>query len=187
MKPLQLAFDRAELERAHDAWGCNCGPGALAAVLGLRPDDVRPHLPGFERKRYTNPMMMLEALLALQVDQLWRPLKPMPPHPDMWPAYGLARIQWEGPWTAPGVPMRARYRQTHWVGFCRAYNGDVGIFDINAMDDRPGSGWCSLWDWSAEVVPWLLKEAVPRASGHWHATHFADIRSIRRLCIGGGA
>ncbi len=74
----------------------------------------------------------------------------LPPQPHAgratrpWPRWGLCRIQWEGPWTRPGVPARTRYRFTHWVG-AAVDTGGVGIFDVNVLAN--GSGWCSLENW----------------------------------------
>ena len=88
-----------------------------------------------------------------------------------WPSYGLARIQWEGPWTEPGVPMAARYRYTHWVG---AWNtlGGRGIFDINAIGN--GSGWCSFADWELWIVPHLTAN-YKRATGRWHVANAIEV------------
>lgn len=88
-----------------------------------------------------------------------------------WPHYGLARIQWEGPWTAPGVPMRVRYRQTHWVGSAH-HKGDIGVFDINCINN--GNGWVSLRDWETTIVPHLIAQ-YPRADGKWHITHAIEV------------
>jgi hypothetical protein len=157
-------FTLADAERAHDEWGANCGPGALAAIMGMTLDEVRPHMLGFESKGYTNPTMMFEALGY--VGARWQLLKS-----PVWPNYGLARIQWEGPWTKPGVPIRARYRYTHWVGAQRGYSS-IGIFDINCMNN--GTGWCSLDDWRRGIVPHLVA-LYPRADGKWHITHAIEI------------
>lgn len=164
-----LAFTLADAERANDEWGANCGPAALAAVLGKPLGDVRPHLVGFALKGYTNPTMMFDALRSLDIQH--KRNKPSTSRGCPWPKFGLAHIQWEGPWTKPGVPMRARYRYTHWVGACARNPSDVGIFDINAMNS---GGWVSLDDWSATIVPYILKN-VPRATGGWHITHSVEI------------
>ncbi len=152
-------FTLADADAAADAWGANCGPGALAAVLGLSLEEIRPHLGDFERKRYTNPLLMFAALRSLGVS--WCD------NAEDWPDGGLIRVQWEGPWTAPGVPMRARYRCTHWVG-SRVGETGVEVFDINCMCV---GGWVSLAEWRDYVVPWLLQECHPKANGRWHSTH----------------
>ena len=155
---------------ANETWGANCGPASIAAVCGLTLDQVRPHMGNFETKHYTNPTLMWRALASLGVRFSYR-------GGDLgrraWPAFGLARIQWEGPWTRPGVPMRARYRHTHWVGVDARGRRNIGIFDVNAIQN--GTGWCALADWEQTVVPWILSECVPRASGGWHITHAAEI------------
>ncbi len=132
-------------------------------------DVVRPHMGDFESKRYTNPTLMLDTLSRLRAAGFitgWRKAG------KDWPLYGVVRIQWEGPWTKPGVPMAARYRHTHWVG-AGARDGDVGVFDINCINN--GTGWVSLKDWRDIVVPYILKECVPRADGNWHITHAIEI------------
>jgi hypothetical protein len=168
--PTQFTVDDGE--RAHAEWGSNCGPGALAAILGLTLDRVRPLLRGFEDKHYVNPTMMFDAL-ARYGGLRWgfQQLGKATPNLDF-PEYGLARIQWEGPWTEPGVPMRVRYRYTHWVGAKVTPRG-TGIFDINALAN--GSGWCALEDWEGEIVPRLVA-LYARASGRWHITHAVKVQ-----------
>lgn len=162
----QPVFNAQDAEEAFDAWGSNCGPAALAAIAGLTLDEVRPHLGDFETKRYTNPTLMWSAMKSIGLR--WR----MSRNTTAWPVYGLCRVQWEGPWTAPGVPIRVRYRHTHWVG-AATVNGQVGVFDVNALGN--GSGWSSLKDWSEVLVPWILRECVPKADGKWHLTHVAEV------------
>jgi hypothetical protein len=168
-------FTLADLERANATWGANCGPAALAAIAGMTLDEVRPHL-GPTWPRYTNPTAMRFALAS--VGATTRELGPQPHAGSAlrpWPSYGLCRIQWEGPWTQLGVPARARYRQTHWIGAQRGTPPtNIGIFDVNSVHDAPGSGWVSLADWTSKIVPWLL-ESYPRASGGWHITHAIEV------------
>lgn len=171
---MSLRFSLADAERASDEWGCNCGPSALAAVTGRTLDEVRPLMGDFEKKRYTNPTLMFESLKRSGV-KFWWNIGSVPTH-------GLARVQWEGPWTKPGVPMRVRYRHTHWIGIKNPESASIanpfdphsnaGIFDINAMN---GGGWISFRDWSTILVPWLLGECEPKADGKWHFTHFVQI------------
>lgn len=163
-EPIAPRFSLHDAVRASEAWGANCGPGALAAILSMTLDEVRPHMGDFERKRYTNPTLMFESLD--RAGAKWRSIG------TTWPCYGLARIQWEGPWTAPGVPIRARYRHTHWVGAATIRN-EVGIFDINCINN--GTGWVRIKEWETIVVPWIIMEAVPRANGKWHITHAIEV------------
>lgn len=155
-----------DFERAYDEWGANCGPCSLAVIMGMTLDEIRAHMGDFERKRYTNPSLMNDALRS--IGRPWRKIG------ASWPSYGLARVQWEGPWTAAGVPMRARYRYTHWIG-CYTTANSTGIFDINALAN--GTGWCSREDWVAVIVPYILK-SYPRANGGWHITHGVEIDNL---------
>lgn len=172
---IPLRFTAEDADRAAEVWRANCGPGAIAAMTGLTLDELRPYLGEFEAKGYTNPTLMWETLGRLGAK--WRLIKP----PTAWPRYGLCRVQWEGPWTAPGVPMRVRYRHTHWIGCIslrplaasRLMDVEAGIFDINALGN--GTGWCSLADWSNFLVPWLLREVAPKANGKWHLTHIVEL------------
>lgn len=167
-----IRFTVADVERASDAYNFNCGLGALCAVLGKTPDELRPHLLDFEAKGYTNPTLMFSILRGLGVCfQVAGPYNSANPSPGF-PMFGLARIQWGGPWCKPGVPMRARYRQTHWVASANSFERGVGIFDVNAIDN--GSGWTSLEAWRAIMVPWILKD-YPRADGTWWITHAIEL------------
>lgn len=162
-----LRFSAEDAERANDAWGCNCGPGAIAAVLDLTLDELRPMLYDFEQKHYTNPTLMWDILNAAGVN--WRLVKPA----AQWPRYGLARIQWEGAWTTPGVPPRVAYRHTHWVAAQWSEpRQEFAIFDINAMNS---GGWIAEQYWAGALVPWILENCVPRANGRWHLTHVVEI------------
>lgn len=163
----RFTFDDAE--RAWKEWGANCGPGALAAVAGLSLDEIRPRMGDFERKGYTNPKLMFECLNGLGLR--WSAIKP----PD-WPNFGLVRVQWEGPWTEPGVPIRARYRYTHWVAGARL-NGNIGVFDINCINN--GSGWVAFEEWESVIVPHLVKHHAKRGTGKWHLTHAVEVLDSR--------
>lgn len=170
--PPALRFTVVDAERAYDEWGCNCGPAAIAAIFGLTLNALRPHLGDFEAKGYTNPTLMREIMLRM-APCAFDMRGPSYPGERCWPWFGLARIQWDGPWCKPGVPARAAYRHTHWVGSCLRAPGDVGIFDVNAM---ASGGWIALRDWSDTLVPWLLKQVVPRASGKWWITHTIEVK-----------
>lgn len=168
-------FNIDDAEAAGTKWGFNCGPAALAAVTHHTPDEVRDHMIDFEGRGYTSPMMMCAALRELKV-----PFKAIyqvsgeeaqDPRDAVYPDYGLVRIQWAGRWTNPGVPIRVRYRHTHWIGIRNVIVNGVMMreaFDINAMCD---GGWISWAEWSRSLVPWLLPQVDPQADGRWWPTH----------------
>lgn len=172
--PPAVRFTLEDAQSAFDQWGANCGPGAIAAICGLTLDELRPYLGDFERKRYTNPTLMWEVLRRLDVVWRMRYLTYRAVQNALsWPQHGLARVQWEGPWTAPGVPMRVRYRHTHWVACVSEIGlGPGEIFDINAMC---AGGWIPFREWSEDLVPWLLQQCEPKANGKWHLTHVVEI------------
>lgn len=166
-------FTHEDADRAYDQWGANCGPGALAAIMDLTLDEIRPHMGDFEAKGYTNPTLMIDCLKRAGAKFAVR--REWPGHRGVWdfPFYGLCRVQWEGPWTEPGVPIRVRYRHTHWIGATQAkWCVNIGIFDINCINN--GAGWVTFQDWQKIVVP-LLTGAIPRANGKWHLTHFIEV------------
>lgn len=156
---MHAPFSADEAYRAADTWGFNCGPAALAAALALPIDQVRPHLGQFEQKRYMNPTMMEAALDAMGVQ--WACVD----GPRLW--HGIVRVRWDGPWMQPGVPIQARYRHTHWIAADRTTDR-CWIFDINCISC---GGWVEKDEWQCQVVPWLLRNLHPKASG-FHATHF---------------
>ena len=167
-----LRFTLEDARRASDEWGFNCGPGALCAVLNLTPDEIRPKLGEFESKGYTNPTLMLAVLdrVGAKYQQTYRA-----DIPKGWPQvkYGLMRIQWGGPWTKPGVPMRARYRQTHWIGVRGGLLlSESEVFDINAVNV---GGWIPFANWADKLVPWLCAECVPKWDGTWWPTHAIEV------------
>ncbi len=182
----RIRFSPADAELATCQWGFNCGPSALCAVLGMTPDEIRPLMGDFERKRYTNPKLMLEVLRRSGANHrmTYRSDEPGKPLPQL--RNGLVRIQWSGPWTNPGVPVMARYRMTHWIAIQAGCALDV--FDVNAI--RFG-GWIERETWEARLVPFLLtfllKECVPGADGGWWPTHGIEVESLapRAAPVGG--
>jgi len=159
-----------------DEWGFNCGPAAICAVTGMSPEDLRPYLGDFEKKRYTNPRLMRQTLKRLDVQSRWltdaHGVKNL-----SWPEFGLVRVQWSGPWCEPGVPMRARYRHTHWVA-TDARGGYRRVFDINATC---AGGWICYDEWNMQLVPWLLSQCQPKADGKWWPTHSVEMATQRAV------
>lgn len=171
----QLRFTLDDANNACDQWGFNCGPGALCAVLGKTPAEIRPRMRDFESKGYTNPTLMAAILrdLGVQFRRTFETVREPTFDALKWPAFGLVRIQWAGPWTREGVPIRARYRATHWVGYRSGTGSDVDqVFDVNAICV---GGWLPFPEWAGELVPWLLKQCQPKANGKWWPTHCWDL------------
>jgi len=168
--PPCIIFDAEEVNSLD--WPFNCGPGALCAVLQVGPAHIRPHLRDFESKGYTNPSLMSAILAGLGLKYSRLPLK--------WPGYGLMRVQWDGPWCAYNAPIEARYRHTHWVAVC-GQGHEALIFDVNATCV---GGWISYLEWASRLVPWLLKEVEPRASGRWETTHRIQLDRDQALAVG---
>jgi hypothetical protein len=171
--PPSLAFGESDVAKHWEAWGFNCGPAALCAILGLHPAEVRGKIPSFEQRQYTNPTMMVKALKALAVGFEWtrdngREVK--------WPRFGVARIQWDGPWIGPGVPMQARYRHSHWVATMESFDDRSvrvpgrGIYDINCP-----SHFCAFDDWKTTLVPYILRQYEPKANGGWWVTDAIEV------------
>jgi len=166
-------FDLEDAIRAGDTWGANCGPAALAVVGGMTLEELRPHLGDFETKGYTNPTLMFDCLRRLGLKFRVRSnARETPADPMTWPNFGLARVQWTGPWTRPGVPPRAAYRHTHWVAAMEVEGEETNVFDVNCMCV---GGWVSLSEWSGHVVPWLLKQCEPKADGGWFLAHVVEV------------
>jgi hypothetical protein len=178
-----IRFTSTDVDRANDAWLCSCGPAALAAICGLTLDEVRPLFPDF--RGYTTPTKMFEALRRSGRQWSWTSVM-VAEQPPKWPTYGLARIQWHGPWTMPGANQRWAYTHTHWVGVGPLYRadgttiipGETCIWDVNQLGD---GGVCREEGWA--VLAWWIKRTVPRltagirrASGGWSITHAIEVK-----------
>lgn len=165
-----------DVEAANDAWTFNCGPAALCAITGLSPEQLRPFMGDFESRGYTNPTLMRETLTRLGLRFRWGVMAEQSAAQitkAQLPRFGLARIQWGGPWCNPGVPMQARYRQTHWVATARSC-GSRGVFDVNNNTGDNEVGWTPFEDWARVVVPAIIA-TYKRADGMWWVTHSVEV------------
>jgi hypothetical protein len=127
----------------------------------------------FEKKGYTNPKLMRKILDSMNVKYqlVYRSNDPQGQGLIL-VTFGLQRIQWGGPWTKNGVPMRSRYRHTHWIAVAEKM-----VFDVNAMCV---GGWMPAFEWRVALVPWLLRECEPGADGSWWPTHGIEIQGKDR-------
>lgn len=160
--PLYVPTD---INEAHDAWRANCGPCAVAALLGREVNAVRELFepwPG-----YTNPTLIKAALKRAGKTCV-------PTLADALRTNGLGMIQWEGPWEAGGA--RAAYRHTHWVGLAWRFvepvrTGPV-LFVYDAAIGARG-GWLPLDFFSRRIIP-LYLEDQPKATG-WRFRQVLEI------------
>lgn len=174
-----ITFTADDARKAADEWNFNCGPGALCAVLGMTPKELRPHLLGFEKKGYTNPTLMRDILrgMGVKFSRIFECTGANRATDPVYPTFGLVRLQWDGPWCKEGVPVAARYRHTHWIAVRppsdwgpKYPNNPRDVFDVNCIYF---SGWNPWEGWAAEVVPWILDGS--KASGEWWPIHCWEI------------
>jgi hypothetical protein len=163
-------FTRAEMFAAHEFF--NCGHSALCAVTKLKPEKVIPHLRNFDKKHYTNPSMMQQAIVELgySFTRVYRCLGRGRARNPKYPEHGLVRIQFDGPWTASGVPVADRYYHTHWI----AIDGEQ-VFDVNAIDY---GGCMRMSEWQEVIVPYLFQyEPFGNSAGNgtWWPTHCWEV------------
>lgn len=147
-----------DADQAFTEWRANCGPAALAAITGRTVGSLRRAFPEYPAKPWCNPTHMKAALDFIGMRHTTQKLDPL-----AFAAPGLCFIQWEGPWLAPGVPVGAAYRNTHWIA--TAGPGGAMVFDVNAGE------WTTRGEWEADIVP-LLVAHTKRATGGWYVrTH----------------
>ena len=183
---LQLPAVLPDTIEADLAWGANCGPMALAAVLGLPTvEAVRPLVQPF--RGFMSPTDMTTALrksgasftctpmprltdperaklLCMPADHLFDAADP-------WPVLGLVRIQWLGGWCAPGVNPRAAYRHTHWIGVRTVIEPPAlpGAPVVMIYDATPNR-WIPLWAWE-RWCPTLW----PKRTTGWAPVNHLDV------------
>lgn len=171
---MKYPFNEEQFKLANAQWGCNCGPSALAFALQVPLESVRPAIPEFDRRRYTSPTMMKQALANLQtsytaadVRELNHELLCVPfdaikfDYSNLFHDQpSLVRVQFCGPWTKPGSNPKWAYRQTHWIATWREL-WDWMVFDCN--------GGVRLFEsWQSDILPHLTP---PRGDGGWFPTH----------------
>ena len=157
-------FTQEDADRAYDEWGVNCGPSALAAIMGMTLNEVRPHMRNFERKHYTNPNLMNAALRSIR--RPWRNIGANARATALRAFNGKARGRALASRCAPAIAIPTG---------SASIKPTTGIFDINCMNN--GTGWCSLDDWVLVIVPHLTAQ-YPRATGSWHITHRIEIEKL---------
>lgn len=116
-----------DISAASDAWGANCGPCSLAALLDRTVASIKPLLADFDKRPYMNATHMKGALdiAGARYRVIGRKM----------PRYGLAFIQWGG---HEHKHIYAQYRFTHWIAVDARLitKGDstelATVFEVNA-------------------------------------------------------
>lgn len=132
-----------DVDEQHDSWGANCGPAAVAALLGREVAGVRELFepwPG-----YTNPTLVKRALE--------RAGRRVTKSTEQEVQQGLGFVQFEGPWERGGA--RAAYRHTHWVALARRQWLNTGRSVLMVYDAAVGEngGWVQIEVYSAQIAP----------------------------------
>lgn len=168
-----MPWTHEDAMRAHEEWGANCGPAALAFFLRRPIDAVRRSIPEFERRGYVSITMMRDALEreCFVFDEIAPAMREQMFRRE--PA--LVRIQFEGPWAMPGMkPARWASSHTHWIATALLPGGVRLVVDVN------GGPW-PFSEWEDVVVP-ALTERHKRSTGGWRPTHilrsFVPLRPI---------
>jgi hypothetical protein len=158
-----LPYNPPDVDAAHAAWKANCGPCALAALLGRPVMAVRDLFPAYPRRPWCNPTQMKAALGAAGARWRLTSLK------FYWPVTGLAFVQFDGPWCSPEVPVAVAYRHTHWVAVRSRNAPGMGTTLPPAVYDANAGAWLTRPEWEAEILPLLLAH-VEGSTGWWVRT-----------------
>lgn len=171
-----LKFNADDLLQAHVSWGCNCGPAALAACLGLTLNDVKGSLGRFRQLGYMNREMMFEAVVKLGFRCEANLMEGDQDGIDRYPEHGLCLVQFSGPWMhgAAASPKWAKLH-THWIACKKRPNEPAWIFDVN-------SAWLPIEKWQQETIPALLRTDKQRDGMYWLDISWEIRRPTRPAC-----
>lgn len=152
-------YSPPDLLQAHEEWKATCGPGALAAVLGVPLVELKGHFLRARKKpslSYTTPTMMQQVLHALGRTAITHQGWANDVH------FGLAFIQLRGTWD--NAPERVQYKHSHWVGFARVGPSRLlQLYDVNAGE---AGEWEPSWMWKEGTIRNIC-EQHEGASGLW--------------------
>ncbi len=166
-----LLFAPPDIEQQNAVWGANCGPGALAALMGIKVADVRPfveHAQGGAFSGYMHAGHLMTVLTSAGYSPRRRNNKVV--GAVLWPAQmGLAVLQLDGRWLGDGVPFPVRFKYTHTVA---SAEGGALIFDANAGE------WLPFVTWNRQV----MSDVVHRQKGAtgWHTSTVIDVPFANR-------
>ena len=149
------------IDAANDAWGCNCGPSALAAALDIDAPDVRAAVCENGKFRgYMGVLAMRKAIpLVGSIRHEWS--RPDSSVVNTIDAPAIVLIQFGGPWMRD---PRAAAKHRHFVAHrndpvdlsnCK---GQGWTFDANNPTERGATIWIPTAWWSKYLLPDLAKD-----------------------------
>jgi hypothetical protein len=158
-QPNPTPWTPPDIDLHWQAWGCNCGPAALAAITAIPLERIREVVA--PRWRGYMPFGLMQAVLGvLRVPHMVakRDFQARAVlQPGNWSGR-LSLIQWGGQWLRPGVPVAAALSHTHWIAYDHASRL---CYDVNA------DGWISVEEWRELAVE--LMATVRGCDGTWTA------------------
>lgn len=163
-----LPYTLLESAQAHAEWNAMCGHHSIAAAVGVGLDAIRDA--GVPLKGWMSPTMITRTLEALHVQFTQRHLSPArsPANVLSAPSPQILRMQFEGSWMRPGVPVGAQYQRTHYIALFGPPEQPALIMDplLNAC------GIHAVDDWLAKArTPDYLAESSFKGTTGWHFTH----------------
>ncbi len=178
MMPI-LKFNEAECQAASDSWNLNCGPSALAAILGKTLEEIKWACMSvdFAERGYMNSTMMANALTCLGVTAKPNRLRldrRTECDVDSLPKHGLARIQFGGPWIINGKPARWAAQHTHWVASWKIAPGVIRFDPVCLVFDING-GIMEYARWESEILP-AITASIKRCDGEWFVTNSWEVQ-----------
>lgn len=152
-----------DVAAANVRFGASCGHAALAAILGCEVERAwRAGQAIFAGKSWVSAPAMEQVLRDTRPGN-WR----VGSSERQFPVRGLALLQWDGPWMAPGLPFGAQLARTHWVAVDRVPAGEM-VYDINQ------DGWLPRAAWELSTIPMLL--ALHKRATGWHVRRTYEVQ-----------
>lgn len=106
-----------DMEEANQTLGAMCGHGALAAALSISVADAVRYL---QKPGWINVPLMKEGIECAGFR--WERVDKPGPYQT-----GLILVQFTGPWTEPGVPVKVACQHRHWVAARRSFIWDSNM------------------------------------------------------------
>lgn len=164
-------YSPPDVAEQNKIWGANCGPSALAAILGRTVASLRETIATVQCgafKGYMHAGHLCDVLRACGREVRRRDFRDG--KQIRWPRErGLVVVQIDGPWCEPGVNPKARFRYTHTVAVEQALGSIRMVYDGNARM------WLQEIAWEYEIMRLLIRDQ-PRATG-WYTSTVIEVKS----------